>query len=177
MEHKMSHNSNKAISAESRRKKEAEDTRTLSKMWGKKTIDLGYTVIPSALLRAQARLGIGPSELAVLLHLMDHWWQPEEMPWPSKKTIAERLSISPRTVQRIIANLEKAQLVQRHERYHKTGGRTSNQYDLRPLVERLRPIVADMEKAREDSKIAKRSAERPGLRNRRPDTVSGGEHG
>lgn len=66
-------------------KKEAEDTRTLSKKWGKEAIDLGYTVIPSALLRGQARLGIGPNELAVLIHLMDHWWKPEDMPWPSKK--------------------------------------------------------------------------------------------
>ncbi|MBQ4823960.1 helix-turn-helix domain-containing protein [Leisingera sp. HS039] len=158
--------SEKVVSIGSQRKKNAEDERTLSRKWGKATIDLGYTVIPSALLRGQARLGIGPNELAVLLHLLDHWWRPDEMPWPSKKTIAERLGVSTKTVQRAIVGLEQASLLRRNERYHKTGGRTSNEYDLRPLVERLKPIVADMAKAEKDSKATKRAAERPGLRKR-----------
>lgn len=89
------------------------------------------------------------------------------MPWPSKKRIAERLGVSTKTVQRAIVTLEEAQLLRRNERYHKTGGRMSNEYDLRPLVERLRPIVADMEKAEQDAKATKRAAERPGLRKRR----------
>lgn len=150
------------------RKKEAEDARTLSKKWGKATIDLGYTVIPSALLRGQARLKIGPNELAVLLHLMDHWWKHDAMPWPSKKTIAERLTVSSKTVQRAIVKLEKEGLVQRKDRYHRTGGRTSNEYDLSPLVARLKPIVADMEAAEKEAKAKKRAAERPGLKKRLP---------
>ncbi len=162
----MPERSEKVVSIGSQRKKNAEDERTLSRKWGKATIDLGYTVIPSALLRGQARLGIGPNELAVLLHLLDHWWRPDEMPWPSKKTIAERLGVSTKTVQRAIVGLEQASLLRRNERYHKTGGRTSNEYDLRPLVERLKPIVADMAKAEKDSKATKRAAERPGLRKR-----------
>ncbi|BDY17640.1 hypothetical protein Sulfitobl28_36350 (plasmid) [Sulfitobacter pontiacus] len=147
-------------------KKEAEDTRTLSKKWGKETIDLGYTVMPSALLRGQARLGIGPTELAVLIHLMDHWWKPEDMPWPSKKTIADRLMVSPKTVQRAIVNLEAAKLLQRKDRYHKTGGRTSNEYDMSPLVARLKPIVADMKAAEKEARAKRKAAERPGLKNR-----------
>ena len=157
----------KVISIGDHRKKETEDERTLSRKWGKSTIGIGYTVIPSALLRGQARLGIGPNELAVLLHLLDHWWRPEEMPWPSKKTIAERLNVSTKTVQRAVVGLEAAKLLQRNERYHKTGGRTSNEYDLGPLVERLKPIVADMEQAMKDSKATKRAAERPGLKKRK----------
>ncbi|TDE39135.1 helix-turn-helix domain-containing protein [Antarcticimicrobium sediminis] len=156
----------KVVLIRDRKKANANDERTLSRKWGKTTMGLGYTVIPSALLRGQARLGIGPTELAVLLHLMDHWWRPEDMPWPSKKTIVERLGVSTKTVQRAIVGLEQAQLLHRNERYHKTGGRTSNEYDLRPLVELLKPIVADMEKADKESKATKRAAERPGLRKR-----------
>ena len=155
------------VSIGSRKKTETNDERTLSRKWGKATMGLGYTVIPSALLRGQARLGIGPNELAVLLHLLDHWWRPEDMPWPSKKTIAERLSISTKTVQRAMVALESAKLLRRNERYHKTGGRTSNEYDLGPLVERLKPIVADMEQAEKESKATKRAAERPGLKKRK----------
>lgn len=155
------------VAIASRKKTETNDERTLSRKWGKATMGLGYTVIPSALLRGQARLGIGPNELAVLLHLLDHWWRPEDMPWPSKKTIAERLGISTKTVQRAMVTLETANLLRRNERYHKTGGRTSNEYDLSPLVERLKPIVADMEQAERESKATKRAAERPGLKKRK----------
>lgn len=162
----------KVVSLKERRAKQSpDDDRTLSKKWGKVTMDANYTVIPCALLRGQARLGIGPNELAVLIHLIDHWWRPDAMPWPSKATIAERLGVSTKTVQRAIADLEAQGLLTRKDRYHKTGGRTSNEYDLSPLVERLKVIAADMEKASKEAKATKKAAERPGLR-RRPATAS-----
>ena len=158
--------SKKVVSLEERRKHETADERVLSKKWGKKTLDVGYTVIPSALLRGQARLGIGANELAVLVHLLEHWWRPNEMPWPSKATIAARLSVSDKTVQRALKNLEEAKLLHRNERYHKTGGRTSNEYDLRPLVKRLAEIAKDMNEADKDARAKRRAAERPGLKKR-----------
>ena len=140
---------------------------TLDKKWGKATMDANYTVIPSALIRGQARLGIDAMELAVLVHLLDHWWQADQMPWPSKKTIGDRLKVSQKTVQRAMVRLEQGGLVLRKERYHKgTGGRTSNEYDLSPLVERLKPIAADMVKASNEAKSLKKKAEKPGLRKR-----------
>ena len=164
----MSEDTEKVVALDGHRKKEADDPRTLSKKWGKATVDLGYTVIPSALLRGQARLGIGANALAVLVHLLDHWWRPEDMPWPSKKTIAKRLRVSNKTVQRAVVELEQAGLLRRKDRYHKTGGRTSNEYDLSPLISKLKPIVADMVKAEKDAKAAKKAAERPGFKKRAP---------
>ena len=35
--------------------------------WGKPVMDLGFCIIPSLLLRAQARLGLNPTQLAVLM--------------------------------------------------------------------------------------------------------------
>lgn len=144
-----------------------EDKSTLDKKWGKDTMKANYTVIPSALIRGQARLGIDAMELAVLIHLLDHWWQASKMPWPSKKSIGERLRVSQKTVQRAMVRLEKGGLIQRKERYHKgTGGRTSNEYDLSPLVERLKPIAADMVKASSEARSLRKTAEKPGLKNR-----------
>lgn len=143
-----------------------DDQRTLNKKWGKATMAANYTVVPSALIRGQARLGINANDLAVLIHLLDHWWQAEAMPWPSKKTIAERLNVTQKTVQRAMKRLEDAKLIQRNERYHTTGGRTSNEYDLTPLVERLKPIAEEMTKANEEARAIKRKAERPGFKNR-----------
>lgn len=166
----MAEETEKVVPLDSHRKKNTpEDERTLSQKWGKETMAANYTVIPCALLRGQARLHIGPNELAVLIHLIDHWWRPDAMPWPSKRTIAERLGVSSKSVQRAIASLEKEGLVTRKARFLKNGGgRTSNEYDLSPLVERLRPIAADMEKASQDAKAVKKAAERPGLKRRAP---------
>lgn len=156
----------KSTPRKSRSKEMPDDNRTLTLKWGQETMDANYTVIPCALLRGQARLHIGPNELAVLVHLIDHWWRPDAMPWPSKKTIAERLGVNPKTVQRAIAKLQEEGLVLRKERYHKTGGRTSNEYDLSPLVEKLKPIALDMSRAAEEAKAVKKAAERPGLKKR-----------
>ena len=162
----MADDSDNLIKLETPRLEKPDDARTLSQKWGKEVMAANYTVIPCALLRGQARLGIGPNALAVLVHLIDHWWRPEAMPWPSKKTIAERLAVSTKTVQRAIVELEKARLLTRKNRYHKTGGRTSNEYDLSPLVDRLKPVALDMAKAAAEAKAVKRAAERPGLKKR-----------
>ena len=35
---------------------------------------LGFCILPSLLFRAQSRLGLNPTQLAVLLQLADFWW-------------------------------------------------------------------------------------------------------
>lgn len=143
-----------------------ESQKILNQKWGQDTMNANYTVIPSALLRGQARLGINATELAILVHLIDHWWKPGEMPWPSKKTLAERLRVGEKTIQRAMAHLEEEGLISRKARFNKTGARTSNEYDLAPLVERLKPIARDMVAATSAAKALKKKAERPGLKTR-----------
>lgn len=43
------------------------------KKWGKDVINLGFCMIPSLLLQAQKRLGLNPTQLAILLQLADYW--------------------------------------------------------------------------------------------------------
>ena len=83
-----------------------------------------------------------------------------------EKTLAERLGVSTKTVQRAIVVLEEEGLLLRKERYHKAGGRTSNEYDLSPLVARLKDIAKDMDDASKEAKAVKKAAERPGLKKR-----------
>jgi predicted transcriptional regulator len=141
--------------------------REMERRWGKDVIEPGFTFVPSVLLRGQARLRIDAVELAVLVHLIDHWWQSSEMPWPSKRRLAERLMVSEKTIQRAMARLETEGLVKRVARHYPGGGQTSNYYDLSPLVERLRPIAKDMMVARAEAKATVRRAERPGPRRRK----------
>lgn len=51
--------------------------------------------------------------------------------WPSVKRISADLKLSRRTVQRALADLEKAGLVARNSRNRDNGGRTSNLYTMR----------------------------------------------
>jgi predicted transcriptional regulator len=121
-------------------------------------MDLGFCIVPSLLLRAQARLGLNPTQLAVLLHLVDHWWDVSRKPYPSKQRLADRLKLGPRQVQRYIAELEKAGLVQRLERSAPHRGKLSNAYDLSGLVQRLGEFEPDFRQVEEEVKANRRAA-------------------
>ena len=50
--------------------------------------------------------------------------------WPGIKTIARELGLSPRTVQRALADLERRQLIEKRNRRRVNGSLTSNLYRL-----------------------------------------------
>lgn len=111
---------------------------SLTDKWGKASLSLGWVAVPTTLLFLQSQLGISPTGLNVLLQLMMHWWKEGELPHPSQVSIAERMGISPRTVQRelnvLVAQglLKKKPTPVRHQKY-----RGRNLYDLSPLVTKL----------------------------------------
>lgn len=144
-----------------------DDRRPVEKRWSTTVLDPGFVVLPSVILRAQSRLHIDCVQLAVLLQLIDHWWIDKSMPYPSKKTLADRIGCSDKTVQRAIVGLEEEGLIRRKERFNSKGGQTSNIYDLAPLVAKLKPIAKEMLEAREEAKKTRRSPEKPGHRLRR----------
>jgi len=157
---------------------EPKPTREMERRWGKEVMEPGFTFIPSVLLRAQARLRIDAIDLAVLVHLIDHWWQSAEMPFPSKRRLAERLMVSEKTIQRAVARLEAEGLVRRIARHYPGGGQASNFYDLAPLVERLQPIAKDVMAARAEARATLRRPERPVARTKRSSAAAktgGGE--
>lgn len=142
-------------------------TKASERKWGKAVMGLGFCIVPSLLLRAQQRLRLNPTQLAVLMHLADYWWDVERKPYPSKKTLGERLGLSARQVQRYIAELEQMGLVQRVERRAAHQGKLSNIYDLSGLVERLKELEPEFKEVREDNKKRQKAVTRPGLRSRK----------
>jgi predicted transcriptional regulator len=107
------------------------------KMWGKLVLRAGFTIIPSTLLLKQAKLDLDSVDVNILLHLIVAWWKKEKPPYLSKKTIAARLKVDPSTVQRHIRKMEGLEILQRIERRGANKGRQTNQYDLRPLANKL----------------------------------------
>jgi len=117
------------------------------KKWGKKVMDLGYTITPSLLMRAQRRLGLSPMQFNILLQIMDFWWEPESWSYPSKVTIADRLGVHPRTIQKNIQALEKAGLIQRFPRRSAAGDPDTNIYDLSDLAKKLQQLEPEFRDA------------------------------
>lgn len=139
-------------------------TRASEQKWGKKVLELGFCIVPSLLLRGQQRLGLSARQLAVLMQLCDFWWEEGRKPHPGKKLLAQRLDLSERQVQRIIAELEQQGFVKRIQRAAPHGGKQTNTYDLSGLVEKLKALEPDFREAEEAVKEKRRAVSKRGYR-------------
>jgi predicted transcriptional regulator len=138
------------------------DTRKASeKKYGKPVMDLGFCIVPSLLMQAQARLGINPVQFNIIMHLADIWWDAAQRPWPKKQLLAERMGMSERQVQRQIAELESAGLVQRIERTRPGRGKTSNEYDLSGLVKRLKDMEPEFTEMKQENQKRRKAVALP----------------
>lgn len=110
------------------------DARRVQAKFGE-VADAGFQPVPDVLLLHQRELGLRSEDLNVLLQITTHWYFPEKMPFPWTSTIAKRMGVSPRSVQRSVSRLRKLGILGRTQ----TDGRPA--YDLKPLVEKLRPFA------------------------------------
>lgn len=125
--------------------------------WGIAVMARGFCIIPALLLRAQARLGLSATQLALLIQLSDFWWDDGKHPWPKKETLGQRLGLKEKQVQRHVRALEERGYVKRIARVTRHG-RTSNAYDLSGLVSKL----AELEPEFTEASDARRKVERRG---------------
>ncbi|MBI1301482.1 MAG: helix-turn-helix domain-containing protein [Alphaproteobacteria bacterium] len=148
-------------------KKNHDKKKIASEKWGEKVMNVGYCIIPSILLRAQRRLGLSPCHLAIVLQLVDHWWDPARKPYPSKKTLSDRMGIGERQIQRYMAELEGAGLIKRISRYHpSSNGRLSNEYDFSGLVKKIKDLEPEFTQlANENKQKQQQISMRGGLKN------------
>jgi predicted transcriptional regulator len=136
------------------------------KKWGHDVLRHGWCLLPSLLFRAQRKLNITALQMAVLLQLLEHWWEAERAPYPSKETIAHRLDMSARQVQRHIAALEQAGYVRRRERKAVNHGQLSNFYEFDGLVAALKRIEPEVAQAFAESRQRIRAATGRGVKRR-----------
>jgi len=65
----------------------------------------GFAAVPVSLLRYQADLKLSATDIVVLCNLIAHWWQPDAPVFPRTGTIAKRMGVDARTVQRSLKRL------------------------------------------------------------------------
>lgn len=103
----------------------------------------GFTQIPIALLRELVRAAkLKPIHFAILTDLLGYWFYEGRDPFPGQATVAADIGAGKTAVKEAMARLESLGLVRRERRYLKSNGnRTSDQYDLRPLISVLQDIA------------------------------------
>jgi len=92
---------------------EAKPSTIKDKWQGAVTQGSGFVAVPVALLRLQSKYGLTPTDMLVLINLLAHWWDPARAVYPRSTTIAKRMGVDKRTVQRATHKLEKAGLLSR----------------------------------------------------------------
>jgi predicted transcriptional regulator len=109
--------------------------------WGVGTIRSGFQVLPDTLVRHYRLLEISSIDFVVLLNLTMSWWFADKQPFPRVATIARRINVTERTVQRSLNTLRSKRLVT-WETIRIDGGRR-RRYDLTGLAERVKAWAAD----------------------------------
>ena len=125
--------------------------------WGVEVIGLGFCILPSLLFRAQERLGLSATQLAVIVHIADFWWSEDKVPWSTKALLGQRLGLGTKQIQRIVRQLEEAGYLKRIKRVNQRGQR-ANGFDLSGLVAKLKKLAPEFEEVAE----ARRKVERRG---------------
>lgn len=85
---------------------------SIAERWGA-GVDAGFIAVPNMLVKAQARLGVSPIDIVVLLNIIMHWWHRDRRPSPRSTAIAKRSGLGHRTVQRSLRKLEGLGLIRR----------------------------------------------------------------
>jgi len=105
--------------------------------WGY-VIDPGFLALPYVLLLHQAELGLSSECLNVLMNFLAHWHAEGRMAYPHTNTIAKRMGVHKRSVQRAVSWLVKEGFI---AKVPKRSIRDRQAYDLKPLVEKLQPYA------------------------------------
>ena len=142
----------------------AKELRVNEQKWSKTLMDAGWTAFPSVIIERQKALGLDAMDLNILLHLASHWWTRDNKPHPSKKTIAAAMDVTPRTVQRRIATMQKDGLIRREERSIPGKGSRTNLYHLDGLINETLPYA--QEKLQERARREQEDKARPGRKGR-----------
>lgn len=136
------------------------ELRINQRKWGKPLVEAGWTLFPNTLLLRQKALGLTSTDINILLHLLSHWWTKENLPHPSKATLAKSMGVTSRTVQRRIAAMESAGFIKRISRSGPNRGTQTNEYDFTGLIEEATPFAKELLKERAERK--KKAADRAG---------------
>jgi DNA-binding Lrp family transcriptional regulator len=113
------------------------------KKWGTSLMEAGWTLLPNTIFMRQRALGLDSMDINILMVLLSHWWTAENLPFPSKKKIADTIGCDPSTVRRRIKAMESAGFIMRIQRRVENNRNKTNQYDFSGLVKNATPYAQE----------------------------------
>lgn len=116
-------------------------TQKIAELWGRDIVAPGFAALPSIILEKQSALGLEPLDINIIMQIVKHWRQKDNLPFPSKKRIAAAIGIHPRTVQRRITAMVNAGFIRRVERHNTMKGTMSTSYDFSGLINLAVPFA------------------------------------
>lgn len=122
------------------------------KKWGPDLMKAGWTLLPNTIFLRQRALGLDSRDINILLILLSHWWTADNLPFPSKKTIADAIGCDPSTVRRRIKAMEAGGFLRRIERRMDRDRNKTNLYDFSGLVKAATPYAIEEVHAREQNR-------------------------
>jgi len=130
-------------------KDNAPNLSVVTDFWGDDVMKHGWTAVPNALIILQADLDISPTDFCILLNILLHQWPTDgkSTSYPALNSIAMKIGVTKRTVQRGILNLEKKGLIitqQTNRNNRITKGR--NIFNTAPLKEKLNTLSLEIKK-------------------------------
>ncbi len=109
--------------------------------WTKPLLQSGWSAIPNIIIEKQALIGLDPTDLNIVIHLLRNWTNSNELPSPTVEKIAKDIGISVRTVQKHLADLQQSGLITRIERRNTRFGSAPNLYRLDGLIDAAKPFT------------------------------------
>ncbi|HGM5583264.1 TPA: helix-turn-helix domain-containing protein [Pseudomonas putida] len=125
-------------------KKAPAEDKSIVDRWGKDLTAAGWTAIPNVLFEYSQELGLKSHHIVIILHLAGYWWRKGNDPFPSKATLARKIGVDSRTIQRAIAELERKGYIERNQRFASSGGNLSNSYSFDGLIKEARTYAKQM---------------------------------
>ena len=124
----------------------------------------GYTGVPNIMMRAQSLLGLNLAQFNVLIQLLSYYINPKRPPYPTKRELRTRIGLSDTTPKKYLREIKQAGFVRREQPVTKAGDFGSNIYHLDGLIKKLKKLVPDFDKEREEHKEMRSISERPNAR-------------
>jgi len=134
------------------------------RIFGAEVISHGFTGVPNILVRAQSRLGISTTQFNIIVQLLSYWIDPTRPPFPPKRELAQRMSITQQTLRINIKALEDKGYISRIQQKTAAGDYGSNIYRLDGLVAKIKELVPDFDEEREERRKARTQTETPNAR-------------
>lgn len=101
----------------------------------------GVAAVPRALCHYLGELGLSYADLGFITHLLSYRWT-SAYPFPKQRKLAQQAGLTRNGVQRRVYALQSLGYLDITERFdQESGRRTSNGYDLTPLLDRLNTLI------------------------------------